>query len=654
MTRTPRRPAALRNRRGSALMLVLMLTVALAALAMSAIFLTSNAGILSHYYDRERAFRYAAEAAVAQGKSRLQKDPSYGQSLPDSGYVTLVPNGDVVGADGQVMPGVKVEVHVGHTGIGTGQYNVFASVVAVAKDDASHARYVRRLELQEENFARWAVFADNATLGCYATGERIDGPFWANSDLLMCGGEMRDYVGLVGNVNGGGTFKPGFPKTGQGRISLPTLSRLSNMPGYAAEAGYSFTGTPSAAFDQTKTRLEFVALDVNGDGNTTGENEGFFRVFQGSSANAVRSVAAYDFEPAGVGAMQCGVLVTPRDSAGPQKGHPSFIAWGAHKAPWVSAWLAAEAVPDAARDAKIASDDVREFFSIRDRRCYQEGDPHLNFKANGGTGPGAEGSAAEPGTESTFKGTGWPGGAGWVSLASKGLTPSATMLAKYGDMANYLFPLSHELNAGFKGVIYFDGSVNLSGIVRGRATVLSSMSVGFSDDLEYATSPNKTPKRCQDLLGVIAGEQATVVNNSINYPVSPDGDQGFSKFLDMSGKPHFFLDGVVMALNGGFGVENIDGAPYGWQTEDNNNCNGTSASGGCIFQNGGMIERDLMVTFYGDGRGFAEARTYDTCMASQSPPYFPTTGRYFDNRYYEIDPVRFDVEKLFRQLTPRR
>ncbi len=36
----------------------------------------------------------------------------------------------------------------------------------------------------------------------------------------------------------------------------------------------------------------------------------------------------------------------------------------------------------------------------------------------------------------------------------------------------------------------------------------------------------------------------------------------------------------------------------------------------------------------------------------RSAPYFPTTGRFLDNRYYELDPVRFDVAALFRALTP--
>jgi hypothetical protein len=34
------------------------------------------------------------------------------------------------------------------------------------------------------------------------------------------------------------------------------------------------------------------------------------------------------------------------------------------------------------------------------------------------------------------------------------------------------------------------------------------------------------------------------------------------------------------------------------------------------------------------------------------PPYFPTTGRFQDNRYYELDPVRFNVRNLFQSLVP--
>jgi hypothetical protein len=41
------------------------------------------------------------------------------------------------------------------------------------------------------------------------------------------------------------------------------------------------------------------------------------------------------------------------------------------------------------------------------------------------------------------------------------------------------------------------------------------------------------------------------------------------------------------------------------------------------------------------------------------PPYFPTTGRFQDNRYYELDPVRVNstqsltsIRGLYQSITP--
>ena len=56
---TRRAGFALRARRGSALMLVLMLAVAMSALALSAIALRSSGSLIARYYERERDFRYA-------------------------------------------------------------------------------------------------------------------------------------------------------------------------------------------------------------------------------------------------------------------------------------------------------------------------------------------------------------------------------------------------------------------------------------------------------------------------------------------------------------------------------------------------------------------------------------------------------------------
>ena len=125
------RPRAAAARRGVALLLVLVLTVGMAALVLGAIHVGANATLLGRAYDREQDFKYAADAAVAIGKSQLNHDP---YALPDTGYRTLLREGAVVGADGRSVPGLVVNVYAGPTGSTTGQFGRFASVVAEARD----------------------------------------------------------------------------------------------------------------------------------------------------------------------------------------------------------------------------------------------------------------------------------------------------------------------------------------------------------------------------------------------------------------------------------------------------------------------------------------------------------------------------------------
>jgi Tfp pilus assembly protein PilX len=140
------------DRRGSALILVLVLTVAVAALALSAVALTGHTGLVTRYYDREQEFRYASEAALAMGKSRLNTD-SY--ALPDSGFVTLMAGEAIMGADGQALENLSAYLYAGPSGSTSGQFGRFASVVSEVRDP-SGSRFVRRLELAQESFAKFA------------------------------------------------------------------------------------------------------------------------------------------------------------------------------------------------------------------------------------------------------------------------------------------------------------------------------------------------------------------------------------------------------------------------------------------------------------------------------------------------------------------
>ena len=67
---TPRlsRPR-LSRRRGAALLMVIIFMVGFAALAMSAMYLRSTGAMVTRLYERERDYRYTAEASLQQAKS---------------------------------------------------------------------------------------------------------------------------------------------------------------------------------------------------------------------------------------------------------------------------------------------------------------------------------------------------------------------------------------------------------------------------------------------------------------------------------------------------------------------------------------------------------------------------------------------------------
>jgi hypothetical protein len=109
-----------------------------------------------------------------------------------------------------------------------------------------------------------------------------------------------------------------------------------------------------------------------------------------------------------------------------------------------------------------------------------------------------------------------------------------------------------------------------------------------------------------------------------------------------------FVQGVLMALKTAFGVENYDRGP-----QNANGCEGLGNGRGCLYLTGGIIQQQRGAVGLSSGEGFTKRYAYDRCALYNPPPYFPTTGRYADNRYYEIDPNGFSVAALYGALTPR-
>ena len=158
---------------------------AVGTMALSAIYLTGNANLMAQSYDKESQLNYAAEAGLAMGKAELNFNPA---ALPNTSYVALQKNRTLLAADNTPINGIKVNVWVGPTGSTTGQYGKFASVVAQAVD-ANGTGFVRRLELTQESFAKYAYWSNaesnNGSTIYFANGDALWGPVWSNDVISI-------------------------------------------------------------------------------------------------------------------------------------------------------------------------------------------------------------------------------------------------------------------------------------------------------------------------------------------------------------------------------------------------------------------------------------------------------------------------------------
>jgi hypothetical protein len=648
----PRRP--LPDRVGSALILVLVMTAGLAALAMSAIFLASSSGLMTRYYDRERNYRYAAEQALQIGVSRLAKDTSI--HLADTGYIQLMTSATLTDAHGVVVPNSVVNLYVGMTGNTTGQFGQFASLVAEVHDSSGNTRYVRRLELMAQNFARYAMFTNQFSTGlAYGTGEFIRGLGFSNQGWYSTGSPTYyDTISAVLTVSGGSPTYVLPSRSGVAAIAFPTVSRLAALPGYASAANYSFTPNTKGAM-----RIEFLSINLNPtiDTDSSEANEGFFRVFQDTISTKTAG-AYYDLATTSTDSIvfnqQCGDWHTVN-------GMIEFFPYAVHSKAWFTTLMLAAAPAGGGLNATALKNDtlnttsgvhgkpiVMSHTTPRQARCYPSGDPHLvAVERSTASGVYHAADTAKGGYDTTFTPVTRRGY--WVAWPGTIPAPLTALTTRTTAEKQYDFPLYRAYNANTKGVIYVNGNVYASGLLNGFVTLYASKDVYFTDDLTYVSDPATVI--CGNLLGVIAGDSVMIADNAMNSPQNPTTTTtpgGTSTTMWMSDNQSFYLDGVTMSLTGTVGVENPTLHAYNMTT-----CNGTSIGRGCIAQIGGVIEQTISATWNPGGSGntgFIENRGVDQCLYQESPPYFPLTGKYTSNRYFEIDPNHYNVSTLFSRL----
>ena len=617
------------NRRGFALGLALVFTIAIGALATSAIILSSNATMMAKAVDRQRDVKYAAEAALQIAKSRITKNAAL---VPDSGVSQIMTGQKIYAADGRAVPGITVNAWVGPSGSTTGQFGNFVSIVAQAVGPRG-AGFVRRLEMSQESFAKYAYWSNSESmLGStiyFNNGDQLWGPVWSNDIIHIGSGgaTFHDEVGTAQTISGisYGTFLRGYQQN-QTPITLPSATTLSPLSGYAATAGYSFT--PPTSGDETTAlmRIEFVATDLNGDHDSTDDNEGFFRVYQANIGQQAWLRGDWPGTSSVSDYKNCGdwhAVAGYTDL--------KFFPAAVHPTGWFKSMMTNAGMSDYQATAEQSAS-ISTIMQHSGARCYLGGDPHLvAIERNSPLYTDAQ--RHKGGDDTTFTPVGVYGS--WRQYTA---TPSATVSAVRSD-AKYLFPLYRGFNPNNKGVVYFNGTVGVSGTVRGHVTTyVHGGDLVILDDLRYADDP--ALGQCADAVGLISDNDVVVADNAINTPQYVGYYKSFDDTQDL------YLQGVLMALNTSFRVQNYDSGPTTALT-----CQGHYVGRGCLYLTGGIIQQSRGPVGLSTGQGYSKQYSYDRCAATDPPPYFPSTGHFTDNRYFEINPIGFNVTTLFADIT---
>ncbi|HUG39923.1 MAG TPA: hypothetical protein VMM12_05540 [Longimicrobiales bacterium] len=476
------------DREGIALLVVVLLTMVVAAIAAGAALIGANSFLINQYDQRLSLLESVADGGLELGRARLNANP--GLFPADSGYVVLESDAPVYDASGAVITGVSRSLYAGPLGGGAGEYGSFGAVVAVSRD-GDGARTVRRLDLVQSSFAAYSYFTDlEPSTISFGSGDQLYGPVHSNSNIKIrsTGATFHGPVTTAGVFEGAeyATFV-GDTASGVRPILMPTSGQFTRLRTRATPGYMAFTPSAGGTAGQSTMRIEFIARDVDGDAAL----EGFIRVYESSkpewvTANIWPGYATYD--QAFRETRNCGHYedngrfnVTATDTAG-------------HTASQVLN------DPEPGRP-----------------RCFLGGDDRL---WNGTFTP----------ADSWGQYTAFPGS----------IHPSLT---GQPDSA-YLFPLDRDLNPGFRGVIHVDGKVVVSGTVRGRVTLSATGNIIIGDDIVYATDPGAGT--CQDVLGLFSGTQIVIADNTINAPrIAP----GTSTYRTYDATRDEFIHATLLALD---------------------------------------------------------------------------------------------------------
>ena len=613
---------AAKDERGIALITVLLVSFAVSGIALAAAMWILNAGLITRNGERSSTLHDVAVAGLEEARSQLNGDPTL---YPATGYTVLANDAPVTDALGATVPGLRRSLYVGPDGITSGQYGVFGTIISVVRDSFGN-RAVRRLQVNQESFAKYAYFTNVEGAIQFANNDQIRGPVHSNDRINVAGSGATFFDSLTtaaNSINGEGNanFPGPAPRKGVPPIPMPGVAAFTALQARATNAGMAFVSNGNGnTTGEASLRMEFISIDLNGDLDSTDPGEGFVRIYQ-DNVRPWYVTASLTGNPG----PNNDILRSPNCGAALPGGAGVGTA-GRFRAAADTNFAGAPNPPTAANRVAAASN----LLQHANRRCYLGGDPRL--KADAWPVWSAADWAEVVGTWN-LNGTGWiprPVGIG---------APTAVAAFTSRPDNLYLWPTSRDYNAAWEGVIYVAGRVAVSGVVNGRVTIASPNNIIVADDFRMAVDPGSADAAdCAMIAGIFSGANILVANNTLNSPQQINGAGAWRTYDETTQED---IHATLLTLDT-FGAASHNTGPQVAQV-----CNGTNSGRGCLNLSGGVIQNTRGAVGLVDGTGYIKRYSYNACASSDPPPYFPTTGRFVRNRIYELDPKDFDVAAWF-------
>lgn len=698
------RVRGIRARPGSALILVLLMTLAVAALALAAIFMSSSAGLLSRFYDRERDYRFAAEAALEIQRTRLTRQSL---AVPDTGVVQLAAGLKIADASGAQSPTVSVNVYAAATGDTTGQFLPTVTLVAVAYDSYG-TRHVRRVDLRRESFSRYQLFADEflstATFGPGTVAGRVHtNETWRSGGSAATGGVYLDSVTAVVGFAGTATYA-GDTVSDVPEVTYPVDSTFPRLDTLANAGNLRFTPVSGSGAGWVRgSRLEFVAFDGDLDSTIT-ESEGFVRIFDlESGMDTSRLSVPMDASTWFVGYSakswddavvqhQCGAFYY-------RSGRWQFYPVSSHRSPQAKTVIQATGgsnFPSVTNPTMNAMDNedanaVSLILSQTTARCFPAGSPYLmpsERKTN--TSGAVTGTAADSLPWGFVAGTSRGGSDTSFTVRSRTCWTTASGRCQAGSLATlgswrafpgtavsgiadtvrqavelpYLWPLGGTRNTASRGVVRATaGPLFVSGRHRGRTTLSVDGAVAIVDQLEQVNEPgDPSVEACTDQLGIVAVGDVLVADNalfrakrvgfSICFFNCGSSTSNLTKHL--GGTREVAVHAQLMSLTGTVGTQGPNVVAVNNTLLSCPADAGGNVAGGCFKLAGGAVMQRYTPLYNGSNTGLRWAGVPDPCAATtRRPPFFPLTNRYTVIRSVEVEVSQANTPPKIRALLLR-